>query len=78
MCTFYILKSALLNTLYVSHTCDSITERLRKHTSNHKGLGESLVRPDSYRDNSSDFQKPLMLNFYLLDTPLCAVDSFYY
>ncbi len=35
---FYILYSATLNKYYVGHTADDLTERIRKHNSNHKGF----------------------------------------
>jgi putative endonuclease len=38
MSHFYILYSATLNKYYVGHTDDEITERIRKHNSNHKGF----------------------------------------
>jgi putative endonuclease len=38
MCNFYILFSPLLNKYYYGHTCDEISERIRKHNSNHKGF----------------------------------------
>ncbi len=38
MCHFYILYSAQLNKYYVGHTADDLTERIRKHNSNHKGF----------------------------------------
>ncbi len=34
----YILHSAILNKYYIGFTGDEITERLRKHNSNHKGF----------------------------------------
>jgi putative endonuclease len=37
-CYFYILHSSTLNRYYVSHTCDSLEERLRRHLSNHNGF----------------------------------------
>ena len=33
----YILFSKTRNTYYIGHTGDDISERLRKHNSNHKG-----------------------------------------
>jgi len=36
--TLYILYSAQIDTYYVGFTGDSMEERLRKHTSNHKGF----------------------------------------
>jgi putative endonuclease len=34
----YILFSVSLNKFYIGHTGDILTERLRKHNSNHKGF----------------------------------------
>ncbi|WP_333908728.1 GIY-YIG nuclease family protein [Marinigracilibium pacificum] len=34
----YILYSRILDKYYVGHTGDLLTERLRKHNSNHKGF----------------------------------------
>ncbi len=34
----YILYSPSLNKFYIGHTGDSLTNRLRKHNSNHKGF----------------------------------------
>ena len=36
MCAAYILYSATLNKYYVGYTCDELSERLRKHNTNHK------------------------------------------
>jgi len=38
MFTFYILYSSKRNSYYIGYTGDEITERLRKHNSNHKGF----------------------------------------
>ncbi|MEN9963268.1 MAG: hypothetical protein RL582_363, partial [Bacteroidota bacterium] len=38
MSNLYILFSTTLNKYYVGHTADEITERIRKHNSNHKGF----------------------------------------
>jgi putative endonuclease len=38
MCHFYILYSDTLNKYYVGHTADEISERIRKHNTNHKGF----------------------------------------
>ena len=38
MCNFYILFSPSLNKYYYGHTCDELSERLRKHNSKHKGF----------------------------------------
>jgi len=39
----YILYSKTLNKYYVGYTGDSLTERLRKHNSNHKGFTGCLL-----------------------------------
>jgi putative endonuclease len=38
MCVTYILFSQFRNKYYVGFTCDELTERIRKHNSNHKGF----------------------------------------
>lgn len=38
MCTFYILYSKTIDKYYVGYTCEAISERLRKHNTNHKGF----------------------------------------
>ncbi len=35
---FYILRSESLDAYYLGHTADELSERLRKHLSNHKGF----------------------------------------
>lgn len=42
-CSFYILFSASRNAFYLGHTCHDLSERLRKHNSNHKGLLELML-----------------------------------
>jgi putative endonuclease len=37
MCHLYILYSAFLNAYYAGSTCDDLSQRLRRHNSNHKG-----------------------------------------
>jgi putative endonuclease len=37
MCNFYILFSPFLDKYYYGHTCDKLSERIRKHNSHHKG-----------------------------------------
>ena len=37
ICYFYILHSDILDKYYIGHTTD-LSERLRKHNSNHKGF----------------------------------------
>lgn len=53
--TVYILFSVTLNTYYVGHTGETISERLRKHNSNHKGFtGKvndwALVYAETYQE----------------------------
>ncbi len=38
MFTFYILHSCLRDKYYVGYTADMISDRLRRHNSNHKGF----------------------------------------
>ena len=42
MSHFYILYSSILDKFYIGHTCDDLNERIRKHSSNHKGFTGSL------------------------------------
>jgi putative endonuclease len=37
-CHFYILYSKLADSFYLGSTCDELTERLRKHNTNHRGF----------------------------------------
>jgi putative endonuclease len=57
-CAFYILFSASRNAFYVGHTCDDLSERLRKHNSHHKGfaggfVGWEVVYFESFPDKST-------------------------
>lgn len=55
MCYFYILYSNLLDKFYVGHTCESLSERIRKHNSNHKGFtGRSQDWQLKYSEPFSD------------------------
>ncbi|MFM9911213.1 MAG: GIY-YIG nuclease family protein [Chitinophagaceae bacterium] len=38
MCTCYILYSFIRNKFYIGSTCDLLSERIRKHNTNHKGF----------------------------------------
>jgi putative endonuclease len=38
MCHTYILFSKTINSYYVGYTCNDLSERLRKHNTNHKGF----------------------------------------
>jgi putative endonuclease len=37
-CFTYILYSKLIDHYYIGYTCDDLKERLRKHSTNHKGF----------------------------------------
>jgi putative endonuclease len=38
MCHLYILHSRTRDRFYVGHTCEEVSERIRKHNSDHKGF----------------------------------------
>ena len=38
MSHFYILYSAIMDKYYVGHTSDQLSERIRKHNTDHKGF----------------------------------------
>ena len=38
LCTTYILYSSALDQYYIGHTADEISERIRRHNSDHKGF----------------------------------------
>ena len=55
---FYIIYSALKDRYYIGHTGEELTERLRKHNSNHNGftghIGDwAIVYSEDY-DSKSD------------------------
>ncbi len=61
-CSFYILFSASRNAFYVGHTCDDLSERLRKHNSNHKGftgvnVDWEVVYFESFPDKSMAYKR---------------------
>ncbi len=61
-CSFYILFSASRNAFYVGHTCDDLSERLRKHNSNHKGftgvnVDWKVVYFESFPDKSTAYKR---------------------
>ena len=61
-CSFYILFSASRNAFYVGHTCDDLSERLRKHNSNHKGftgvnVDWEVVYFESFPDKSTAYKR---------------------
>jgi putative endonuclease len=61
-CTFYILFSGLRNRHYIGHTCEDLSERLRKHNSNHKGftgghVDWEVVYFESFPDKSTAFKR---------------------
>jgi putative endonuclease len=62
----YILYSATLNRYYVGSTGDALTERLRRHNSNHKGftggLGDwQLVYTETFSDKFSAHKRELQV-----------------
>ena len=61
-CSFYILFSASRNAFYVGHTCDDLSERLRKHNSNHKGftgvnVDWKVMYFESFPDKSTAYKR---------------------
>ena len=61
-CSSYILFSASRNAFYVGHTRDDLSERLRKHNSNHKGftggcIDWEVVYFESFRDKSTAYKR---------------------
>jgi len=61
-CSFYILFSVSRNVFYVGHTCDDLSERLRKHNSNHKGftggcVDWEVVYFESFPDKSTAYKR---------------------
>jgi putative endonuclease len=61
-CSFYILFSASRNAFYVGHTCDDLSERLRKHNSKHKGftgvnVDWEVVYFESFPDKSTAYKR---------------------
>jgi putative endonuclease len=66
-CSFYILFSASRNAFYVGHTCDDLSERLRKHNSNHKGfigvnVDWEVVYFESFPDKSTAYKREREVN----------------
>jgi putative endonuclease len=62
LCHLYILYSKKLDKFYLGHTCDLIGERLRKHSTNHKGFTGStpdwvLVYKEEYSDKGSAYAR---------------------
>jgi putative endonuclease len=62
MFTFYILFSSNLDKYYIGHTGDDITERIRKHNSNHKGFTGKvadwkLVYSENYPTRQLSYQR---------------------
>jgi putative endonuclease len=57
----YILFSASKNSYYIGYTGDDLTERLRKHNSNHKGftgnIGDWICMYQECYDVKSDAMK---------------------
>jgi putative endonuclease len=59
---FYILYSALADRYYIGHTTEDITERLRKHNSNHKGFTGKfrdwkIAYTETYDDKSTAYRR---------------------
>lgn len=62
MWTFYILFSATKNKYYIGFTGDALSERLRKHISNHKGFTGSysdweVKYRECYTDKASAWKR---------------------
>lgn len=62
MCSFYILYSKQKDKYYLGHTCDSLSARLRRHLSNHKGFTGSvqdwiLVYSEKYPNKSDAYRR---------------------
>ena len=60
----YILYSVEKDLYYVGSTCDTLSERIRKHNSNHKGFtGRAndwqLKYAESYPDKSAAYRREL-------------------
>ncbi|MEQ9374067.1 MAG: GIY-YIG nuclease family protein [Imperialibacter sp.] len=61
-CYFYILFSDSKGKFYIGHTCDNLSERLRKHNSQHKGftggVGDwTIVYSEEYREKTRAYQR---------------------
>lgn len=66
MCFTYILYSKLLDIFYICHTCEELSERLRKHNTNHKGFTSKandwkLVFTQEFNSKSEAYQFELKL-----------------
>ncbi|MGK4568015.1 GIY-YIG nuclease family protein [Flavobacterium sp. 3HN19-14] len=64
MCHFYILFSAELDKFYIGHTSHSLSERLRKHLSDHKGFTSkskdwAIVYSEPYESKSLAYRREL-------------------
>jgi putative endonuclease len=62
----YILYSKVLNKYYVGHSGSSISERLEKHLSNHKGFTANakdwqLVYTESFATKSEAYQREVQI-----------------
>ncbi|MDL5049627.1 GIY-YIG nuclease family protein [Oscillatoria amoena NRMC-F 0135] len=62
----YILYSLSKNKYYVGHTGDALSERLRKHNSNHKGFtgghGDwELKYTETFQSKSEAYQRELAI-----------------
>ncbi|GAA5037681.1 hypothetical protein GCM10011506_36350 [Marivirga lumbricoides] len=66
MCSFYILYSEKLQQYYYGYSCDDLSERIRKHNSNHKGFtGKTndwqLVYKEEYATKTEAFKRELQI-----------------
>jgi len=66
MCNFYILFSENLNRYYYGHFCDSISEQVRKHYSNHEGFTVKsedweLVYKEDYPSKTDAYHRELQV-----------------
>ncbi len=65
-CFLYILHSKTIDSYYIGSTCDELSERLRKHNSNHKGFTGrahdwSIVYFEKYDSKSDALKRELQL-----------------
>ena len=67
-CCIYILHSEELKKYYVGHTCEDLTERLRKHLSDHTGFTSKskdwqIVYSELYDNKSAAYQRELKIYY---------------
>ena len=61
-CYFYILFSSSKSKFYLGHTCDNLSDRLRRHNSDHKGftggVGDwKIVYTEEYQEKAQAYQR---------------------